>query len=107
MDFVINGFRWDVVFVSSNSEKLHRSDGTLTVGVTDWGTKCVYLSNVLHGAFMEKVLCHEIVHCFCFSFNIHIPIEQEEFMADFISVHGKNIIYLLDDLMRDLISRAV
>lgn len=99
MDFVINGFRWDVIFVRPNSEKLHRSDGSLTVGVTDWQDGRVYLSNVLHGAFLEKVLCHELCHCFCFSFDIHIPIEQEEFMADFISVHGKDLIFLLDNLM--------
>lgn len=106
MDFVINGFRWDVVFVSSKSEKLHRSDGFLTVGVTDWNDGCVYLSNALRGAFLEKVLCHELTHCFCFSYDIHIPIEEEEFMADWLSVYGKDLIYLLDNLMNSLKMRV-
>lgn len=107
MNFVINGIRWDIVFVNSNSLKLYRSDGSLTVGVTDWGDRAVYLSNVLRGAFLEKVLCHELCHCFCFSYSIHMPLDEEEFMADWISIYGKELIYLLDDLMKNIIARAV
>ena len=40
------------------------------------------------------------------SYNISIPIEQEEFLADWISIYGEDLIYLLDDLM-GAISREV
>ena len=102
--FTINGIQWQILFVKPNSSELYRSDNTLTVGVTDFETRCVYLSNVLHGSFLEKVTCHELVHCFMFSYNIHISIEQEEFMADWFSVYGKDLVYLLDNLMNGFVS---
>ena len=106
MTFIINNRMWHIEFVNAASKKLHRSDSSLTVGVTDGNDNCVYLSEFLSGAFLKKVLCHELCHCFMMSYNISIPIEQEEFLADWISVYGEDLIYLLDDLMR-AISREV
>ncbi len=97
--FTINGIDWDLMFVSSNSPYLMRSDGSVTVGMTDWNDKTVYLCNALRGAFMERVLCHELCHCVCFSYEIKLPIETEEWLCDFMSLYGKEIIYLLDDLL--------
>ena len=99
MTFIINNRMWHIEFVNASSEKLHRSDDSLTVGVTDGNDNCVYLSDLLYGAFLKKVLCHELCHCFMMSYNISIPIEQEEFLADWISIYGEDLIYLLDDLM--------
>ncbi len=104
--FEINGITWDVVFVPPNSDKLRRSDNSVTCGVTDWNDKCVYLSNALYGDFLERVLCHELTHCVCFSWGISIPIETEEWLCTFMSEHGKEIIYLLDDLMRNIFARV-
>lgn len=105
MTFSINNRIWHIVFTSPNSPKLRRSDGSITVGVTDGNDGCVYLSDMLQGAFLRKVLCHELVHCFCFSYDISIPIAQEEFMADWISNYGAELVYLLDDLMRSVLRR--
>lgn len=105
MTFSINNRIWHIVFTNPNSPKLCRSDGSITVGVTDGNDCCVYLSDMLKGAFLRKVLCHELVHCFCFSYDISIPIAQEEFMADWISNYGAELIYLLDDLMRSVLRR--
>ena len=100
--FIINGIEWNIVFTSPYSDSLMRSDGSKTVGMTDFNTKCVYLSNLLKGAFLRKVMAHELVHCFCFSYDIAMPIEQEEFMADWISTYGTELVYLLDDLMQTM-----
>ena len=100
--FIINGIEWEIVFTSAYSTDLMRSDGSITVGMSDFNTKCVYLSNALKGAFLRKVLAHELVHAFCFSYDISIPIEQEEFMADWISTYGTELVYLLDDLMQTI-----
>lgn len=100
--FEINGIQWDIVWVNPNSDNLRRSDGSITVGMTDWNTKCVYLSKSLKGAFLRKVLAHELVHCFCFSYNIEMDIDEEEFMADWISTYGTELVYLLDDLMQTI-----
>lgn len=97
--FEINERQWDIIFVNPKSEKLRRSDGSLTVGVTDGNDNCVYISNMIFGKFLRKVMCHELCHCFMMSYDIHIPIEEEEFLADWISVYGTELIYLLDSLM--------
>ncbi|MCD7724322.1 MAG: SprT-like domain-containing protein [Clostridiales bacterium] len=102
MEFTINGLEWRIKYVDGQSKWLRRSDGSLTVGMTDLPTQTVYLSENLYGVFLRKVLCHELCHAFCFSFDIHMPIEQEEFMADWISLYGADLIYLLDDLMQNI-----
>ncbi len=48
---------------------------------------------------MRRVVAHELCHCFCFSFDVHMPLEQEEYLADWISLYGADLVYLLDDLM--------
>ena len=65
--FEINGIHWDIAWVNPNSDNLRRSDGSITVGMTDWIDRCVYMSDRLRGGFMRKVLAHELCHCFCFS----------------------------------------
>ena len=104
--FTINNRLWRIRFVSPDSDYLRRSDGTLTVGVTDGGLDTVFLSDGLTDDFLRKVLCHELCHVFCFSYNIEMPIEQEEFMADWLSLYGEELIYLLDDLMTIILSKT-
>lgn len=99
MKFVINGIVWNVKFVPSNSPELFRSDGSWTVGMTDWNTKSIYIDKHLEGAFLEKVLCHELCHVFCFSYRIIMDIRQEEFLADWISTYGRPVIELLDEIL--------
>lgn len=104
--FTINGIDWEIIYVNPFSDDLRRSDGSLTVGVTDMPKRSVFLSNKLRGAFLRKVLAHELVHCFMFSYSIHIPIEEEEYIADWVATYGTDLIYLLDDLMRGIILRV-
>lgn len=66
----------------------------------------VYVSNALRGDFLRRVMAHELCHCFCFSYNISMPIEEEEFMADWISLYGSDLVYLLDDLMNTVLKKA-
>lgn len=96
--FKINDIIWNVIFTNDN-DKLMRSDGTISLAVTDWNDKTIYISSIPKGAYLRKIIAHELCHCFCFSYGIHIPIEQEEFMADWISLYGSELIYLLDYLM--------
>jgi hypothetical protein len=62
----------------------------------------VYLSNIPKNGYLRKILAHELCHCFCFSHNISMPIEQEEYLADWISLYGTDLIYLLDELMANM-----
>lgn len=104
--FTINGIEWYLVFVRPESRLLRRSDGSMTLAVTDWNDRTVYVSDAPKGAFLRKIIAHELTHCFCFSFDIHMPIEQEEYMADWISVYGEDLVHVLDSLMRILKWRA-
>lgn len=104
--FEINGIHWDIVWVNPNSDNLRRSDGSITVAVTDWNDKSVYMSNKLRSGFLRRVMAHELVHCFCFSRNIYMPIQEEERLADWVSLHGSDLVYLLDDLMETVLKKA-
>lgn len=98
-EFVINGIRWHIEYVSIDNSKLIRSDGSRTVGMTDWNTCTVYLASKLQGRYKERVLCHELCHCICFSYGIKMSIRQEEFLANWVSLYGREVIELLDDLL--------
>lgn len=100
--FLINGIEWKIKFVPEESKGLKRSDGTASLAVTDWNDRIVLVSDKPHGMFLRKIIAHELCHCFCFSYGIHMPIEQEEYLADWISLYGTDLVYLLDDLMKNI-----
>lgn len=97
--FIVNDIYWSVIFVESGSYYLQRSDGSITIGMTNGNTHTVYLDKHLKGYMLDKVLAHELCHVFCFSYNVYMDIEEEEFMADWISRYGRDLVYLLDKLM--------
>ena len=97
--FTINGMQWSVRFVPLYSEDLMRSDGSYTFGMCDGNTNTIYIAKSLNSDFTERILCHELTHAICFSWDISIPIETEEWLCNFMADHGKEIIYLLDDLI--------
>lgn len=99
---VINGSTWDLKLVKKNDKRLRRSDGSTTIGVSDNNTKTIYIYDGLSEYMFYKVLCHELTHCFSFEFDLYIPIEIEEMIADFMSCYGKDIIYIADDIMRNI-----
>lgn len=100
--FQLNGVDWIIVFVDSASPKLVRYDGTRTVGMTELYTQTVYIANNLVPSFEWKVICHEIVHCAMFSYNIYLTVEQEEVIADLIATYGKEIIQTTDKIFNKL-----
>ena len=99
MKFTVNNQEWNLVFVKPNSRNLMRSDGSITVGMTDNNTKSVYINNRLNDYMTDKVICHELTHVFAFEFDYYMDIETEEIVADFMSLYGRKIVYLLDDLI--------
>lgn len=102
MEFEINGVRWNIVFAPSYSDRLKRSDGSKTVGVAFLDETTIYLSNRLRGAFLRRVLAHELVHSFCLSYSIFMNIDEEEHLADWVATYGTELVYLLDDLMTSI-----
>lgn len=98
MQFIVNGIVWKIKFIRPNSRKLQRSDKSYTVGSTDARTRTVFLSQNLHGRMLEKVLCHEICHCICFSYGLLMSLETEEIVADWIATYGRETFYILDTI---------
>ena len=102
MRFKINDILWETRFVDSGSRFLTRSDGSITIGMTNGNTNIVYLDKHLRGRLLDKVIAHELCHCVMFSYDIYMDIEQEEFLADWFSNYGRDTVYLLDSLMTQL-----
>lgn len=103
--FTINGIDWNLSLVDSHSPMLMRSDGTHTFGMTDRNTRDIYISNMIHGKFYDRVLCHELCHAFCLSYNIYMPIETEEIVADFLATYGREVFSLADELISSCMER--
>lgn len=102
MKFTVSNQKWNLVFVNPNNNNLKRSDGSITIGMTDNNEKTVYVNNRLNEYLTDKVICHELTHVFAFEFDYFMDIQTEEIVADFMSLYGRRIVYLLDDLVRIL-----
>ena len=102
MFFIVRNKVWKVSFVSPQHHVLQTLFGDYTVGAADNETKTIYLSNELYGNFLWKVLCHELVHAFCFEYQCNLPVEMEEFMADFIAKYGKDIVVMTDNFFNQI-----
>lgn len=98
LNFELNGIQWRIVWVDNKNSLLSRTDGSMSVGVTDMNTHCIYLAKSLHGAFLRKVLIHELCHCVCMSYDIYMPIEQEEMLCDFVATYGDQVFDIVDML---------
>jgi hypothetical protein len=96
MIFSINGTMWQAQYKNSNSSELRRSDNTISLGVTDRNTHTIYLSDKLQGFMLRKVLIHEICHAICMSYDVYLPIEQEEILCDFVATYGDKVFDIVD-----------
>lgn len=104
--FIVNGIEWNLSLAEPYSNMLRRSDGTITLGVTDNNLKTVFLNNRLKGSMFEKVLCHEIVHTFCFSYGCLFDIQTEEIIADFLATYGREVFDVADSILHRFVRVA-
>lgn len=96
MDIRVNDTLWHIQFKKPTSSELKRSDGTISLGVTDRNTHTIYLSNALRGFMQRKVLIHEVCHAICMSYDVYLPIEQEEILCDFVATYGDEVFDIVD-----------
>lgn len=104
--FVVNGIEWNLSLVEPYSTNLLRSDNTIALGVTDNNDKTIYINNRLSEQMFDKVLSHELCHVASFSYGLHIDIQTEEIIADFLSTYGREIFDIADDLLRRFVRIA-
>lgn len=105
--FRVNGINWNLSLVSPTDTILMRSDKVFTLGVTDNNLKTVFINNRLKGRMLDKVICHELVHVFSFSYELDIPIDTEEIIADFLATYGRDVFDVADALIRKMVRVAV
>lgn len=98
----INSKMWNIRLVQSDSPMLMRSDGSYTVGMCDRATQTIYISDLLQGKFLRKVLIHEVCHSAMFSYGIDMSVEQEEMFCDLLATYGDEIIGIVDNVFRVL-----
>lgn len=107
MKININNINWKIKFVPASSGELMRYDGTYTIGMTDNRKKTIFLYNDLNESLLYKVFCHELVHAFCFSYDLNFSVKEEERMADFIATYGKDILDMTDEMMGRFLRRRI
>ena len=99
--FTMNGYSWRVCYVDADDPMLVDRTGRVTVATTEPGTLTVYILRDLDGAFLSRVLIHELGHCAMFSFGLLDDIHQmvhprywlevEEWVCNFIADYGMTI----------------
>ncbi len=105
MTFTINNHIWQLKFVKPSSRNLLRSDGTWTFGVTDNNVKTVFLLENMSDYMTDKVLVHELTHVHAMEHDYYMPIEVEEIVCDFLSLYGRSVIYMADEIMGNILRR--
>lgn len=105
MTFQVNGNTWKLQFVRPSSENLRRSDGSYTFGVTDNNVKTVFIIDNASEYMTDKILLHELSHVHAMEYNYSIPIEVEEIVCDFLSLYGRSVVYIADDIMSKIMNR--
>lgn len=99
MVFKVNGNKWRLEFVHPGNKNLRRSDGTYTFGTTDGNLKTVFIMSGMSDYMTDKVLLHELSHVHAIEYDYFIPIEVEEIVCDFLSLYGRSVVYMADDIM--------
>lgn len=93
MQIMINNIAWKIKFIPGSSGELKDYDGKSHLGMTDNNVKIIYINKQLENGMLYSVLCHELVHAFCFSYGIYFDIEDEERLASFIEHFGNDILH--------------
>lgn len=105
MVFRVNNHEWLLKFVKPSNKNLRRSDGSWTFGTTDGNINTVFILNGMSNYMTDKVIVHELSHVHAIEYNYSIPIEVEEIVCDFLSLYGRSVIYIADDIMAKVLNK--
>ena len=94
--FNINGEDWCVVLTMPDDITLLMPNGEYALGACHDEVKTIYISNELHGDLFEQVLCHELVHASMFAYDVVLDYDEEELIAEIISIFGEEIVEITD-----------
>ena len=103
--FIINNELWKVIFVNERHSALLKPNGTFAIGACDDYSKTIFLSKNLSDESLKRVLCHEITHAIMFSYNIRMPLAQEELFAELMAIFGEEVTTISNILFSYLIKK--
>lgn len=95
----IRNTTWKIKFVDEMDDILLNNQNFHTAGVTDNNLKTIFIANNIKGKFLKIVLTHELVHAFCFEYNLSLSLPEEEHLANFVANYGADIIHTANDLL--------
>jgi len=111
--FELNGHTWDVIFVEPHDHRLVDRTGEIRVATTDPKTRCIYLSQDLHGTFLRKVLIHELSHCAMVSYDLlgdihrmtkqRYWVEAEEWVCNFLADYSFDLLSIANDILLEVL----
>lgn len=88
----INGVKWSVEFVEADHPALKIDKAHYTVGCCDTILLTIFLNKNLSGYYLKKVLYHELVHAYLYSYHIVLNDTTEEVFANLIASYSDFII---------------
>lgn len=107
--FKMNGLLWHVQFVSPTDRHLIDRTNTFRVATTDPQSLTIYLSTLLQGDFLRRVLLHELGHATMVSYGlidyIHSVVfpeywvEVEEWVCNFLADYGDQVFSVARDIL--------
>lgn len=99
--FYINGYPWQLKFVTSSSPMLVDRTGKATLATTDPSSYTVYVCSELPPNILSTVLVHELGHCVMVSYGLFDEIGSfvkpkyqeyaEEWICNFIADYGYEV----------------
>lgn len=94
-----------ILLVPPHDERLRMPDGEFALGACNGEAKMICINEELTCGEFEQVLCHELVHASMFAYNIELSFNEEELLAEIISIFGEEIVDITD-IMFDKIKRG-
>lgn len=105
----MNGYIWDICWVSPDSPYLIDRTNTLRLATTDPEERAIFLSSKLSGRLLRRVLTHELGHATMISYGL-IPsirhfvnrahwIEAEEWICNFIADYGAEVLSIVNAIL--------
>ena len=91
----INGLKWKIFFVASESPKLTDEDNKRNIlGITYFRECEIYIDKSLSKPLRKQTVIHELVHALLFSYGINAEGATEEEICDLIGAHLDELVKL-------------
>ncbi|MCM1167287.1 MAG: hypothetical protein NC299_18355 [Lachnospiraceae bacterium] len=101
MEIKINDFEWQVDFINDGDERLTHKDSEC-FGITIPADLRIFLSDNMPKSLRRRIVIHELVHAFLYSYNVSLPSDAdaaEEAFCDFIGAYLSKIYKAANKIM--------